>query len=115
MAHSLMVKFDQRTRSNVLTYVQWNEREGTHPSVVELVPLHLLTGCVPQDEDGEGGGCPGSQVSRRSRHRNLRLGGDVQRGAGLAGAVLVVGDNPHAVHGAGEQALQGNLLQGASR
>ena len=94
-----MVKFSQRRHKSL------DIREGTHPPVVELVPLNLFSGRVPLYENGEGGGGSRCQVARRPRHRHLRLGGDVQGGTGLAGTVLVVSDNSDAVHCAWKQTL----------
>lgn len=49
--------------------------------------------------------CPG--------HSDFRLGGDLEGGGGLARTVFIVGEHPHTVEGARQQALQGHLLQGA--
>ena len=100
-----MVKFSQRRHKSL------DIREGTHPPVVELVPLNLFSGRVPLYENGEGGGGSCSQVARRPRHRHLGLGGDVQGGTGLAGTVFVVSDNSDAVHRAWEKTLQRDFFQ----
>ena len=86
---------------------------STHPPVVQLVLLHFLRRRVPADQDGEGRGGPGGDVGRGRGQVHLGLGGDGHREAGEAGALLVVGHDPDGVGGAGEETLQGDLLQGA--
>ena len=85
--------------------------------IVQLVSVNVavvVDGRVPLDEDGERRGGPGRRVPGRAGHVHLGLGDQLQRGAGGPGAVLVVGQDPDGVPGAGEEALQGHLLQGSA-
>ena len=81
--------------------------------MVEFVFLHLVLRPVPPHQDGEGRGGPGRDVGRGGRQVHLGLGGDAGGLAGDAGALLVVSQDPDGVGGAGQETLQGNLLQGA--
>ena len=80
--------------------------------MVEFVFLHSVSRGVPPHQDREGGGGPGRDVGRGGGQVHLGLGGDAHRGAGEAGALLVVSQDPDGVGGAGLETLQGDLLQG---
>ena len=81
--------------------------------MVEFVFLHSVSRGVPPHQDRKGRGGPGRDVGRGGGQVHLRLGGDADREAGEAGALLVVSQHPHGVGRAGQEALQGDLLQGA--
>ena len=79
--------------------------------MVKFVFLHWAGRAVPPHQDGEGRGGPGRDVGRGGGQVHLGLGGDADREAGEAGALLVVSQHPDGVGGAGQQPLQGDLLQ----
>ena len=81
--------------------------------MVEFVFPDLVSRGIPPHQDGEGRGRPGRDVGRGGGQVDLGLGGDADGGAGDPGALLVVSQHPDGVGGAGQEALQGDLLQGA--
>ena len=81
--------------------------------MVEFVFLDFVSRRVPTHQDGEGRGRPGRDVGRGGGEVDLGLGGDAHGEAGDPGALLVVSQHPDGVGGAGQETLQGDLLQGA--